>query len=424
MALAEKGRRSGSERQATSLGAPPAALTTKARAAIDRSGSLLNRAKPLRFARGAGSAEAVGSGLVRDLDDACAEIARQKRQPAGSAAASAARQPSATGVNTTSPAEKALQKLQATARANVLQERAERLAAENALLSQKLAAREGALADLRARLTSLEGRLSAAGEGAPKRADDKQDELRTASDHLHKKLATMVSENARLTRTATERDRTLADARTRVEYLEAALAAAEAECGRVAGETTAAREKHQAETAALKARFDDMSKRAVTAEQLLADARERLLARIIEIDAMRRRVAQADAAAGAAYDRQCQLEDALCMQQKEFEELERAQTTLAEATKALLQRFRDRERALAVADEKIKALAERNASVEAARDRANSPRQGGRETPRSRLEEAADATLADWTELARILGNFVERKTATTPATRRQRSAA
>jgi chromosome segregation ATPase len=423
MALAEKGRRSGSERQATGLVAPPAAPAPNARAAVDRSGSLLDRAKSVRLARGAGSMEAAGNGLVRDLDQACAEIARQKRQSPGSAAP-ASRPPAAATVTALSPAEKALQKLQATAHAKVLQERAERLTAENAVLSQKLAAREGALADLRARLNSLEEKLSATGEAAAKHADDKQDPPRAASDHLHKKLAAMASENARLTLTATERDRALSDARTRIEYLEAALAAAEAECGRTAGEISGAREKHQAEMAALKTRFDDMSKRAVTAEQLLADARERLLARIIEIDALRQRVAQADAAAGAAYDRQCQLEDALCLQQNEFEELERSQTQLAAATKALLQRFRDRERALAVAEEKIKALAERNAWLEAAQDRAGTPGRRGPETPRSRLEEAADATLADWTELARILGDFAERKTATMPATRRVRSAA
>ena len=423
MALAEKGRRSGSERQATGLVAPPTALAPNARAAVARSGSPLDRAKPLRFARGAGSTDAVGSVLVRDLDQACAEIARQKRQSPGGAGP-ASREPAAATVTATSPAEKALQKLQATAHTKVLQDRAERLTAENAVLSQKLAARESALADLRARLNSLEEKLSATGEAAAKQADDRQDALRAASDNLHKKLAATASENARLKLAATERDRTLADARTRIEYLEAALAAAEAECGRAAGETSGAREKHQAEMAALKTRFDDLSKRAVTAEQLLADARERLLARIIEIDAVRQRVAQADAAAGAAYDRQCQLEDALCLQQNEFEELERSQTQLAAATKALLQRFRDRERVLAVANEKIKALAERNAWLEAAQDRAGTEGQRGRETPRSRLEEAADATLADWTELTRMLGDFAERKTATAPATRRVRSAA
>ena len=107
-----------------------------------------------------------------------------------------------------------------------------------------------------------------------------------------------------------------------------------------------------------------------------------------------------------------------------FEELERTQSKLAEATKVLMRRFRDRDRALAVANEKIKALAERNAWLEAARDRAGSPKQRGSETPQSRLEDAADAALADWAELARLLGDFVEHKTAITRAAPRARSAA
>src|SRR5262249_32723213 len=179
------------------------------------------------------------------------------------------------------------------------------------------------------------------------------------------------------------------------------------------GDAAKAREKHQAETA-----------RAITAEKLLAEARERLLARIIEIDAVRQRVAEANAVTNAAYDRQRQLEDALCLQQSRFEELEHSQSKLAEATKVLMRRFRDRERALAVAKEKIKALAERNAWFEAARDRAGSPQQRSRETPHSRLEEAADATLQDWAELARLLGDFVERKAAIARSPPRTRSAA
>jgi chromosome segregation ATPase len=256
----------------------------------------------------------------------------------------------------------------------------------------------------------LEEKLSAAGEGASK---SKQNELRVSRDRLQKKLDSATGEIARLSRTATEKDQALADARTRVEYLQAALAAAEAECGRQTGEAAKAREKHQAEAA-----------RAITAEKLLAEARERLLARIIEIDAVRQRVAQANAVTNAAYDRQRQLEDALCLQQSKFEELERSQSKLAEATKVLMQRFRDRERALAVAKEKIKALAERNAWLEAARDRAGSPKQRGRETPQSRLEDAADVALADWAELARLLGDFAERKTVVTRAAPRARSVA
>jgi hypothetical protein len=386
---------------------------------VDRGGTLLDRRKALRLVREAGAdpiAQSIETGLARELDQACAEIARQKRQPSTSAAAPGPRRPAAATAGAAKPAEKVSNQLQTEAGPGALQERADRLAAENAHLSQKLAERERALADAHARIKSLEQRLSA-GEGAAKPSDklseSQQSELRVARERLQKKLETATAENARLVRAATERDRVLADARTRVEYLEAALAAAEAECGRLKGEAAGAREKHQAETS-----------RAVTAEKLLAEARERLLARIIEIDAVRQRVAQANAASGAAYDRQYQLEDALCLQHKRFEELERSQSKLAEATKVLLQRFRDRERALLVADEKIKALAERNAWLEAAKDRAGSPNQRGRETPQSRLEEAADATLQDWAELARLLGNFVERKTTTTPATRRTRSAA
>jgi hypothetical protein len=452
MGVAEKGRRSGWERQANGLVASHAALGMSAKsptktatktatksdtksateAAVDRGGTLLDRRKALRLVRDAGAdpiARSIETGLARELDQACAEIARQKRQPSASAAASGPRRPAVATAGAAKPAEKVSNQLQTEAGAEAPQKRADRLAAENAHLSQKLAERERALADAHARIKSLEQKLSAAGEGAAKSSErssekssekpsdkpseSQQNELRAARDRLQKKHETATTENARLARVATERDRVLADARTRVEYLEAALAAAEAECGRLKGEAAGAHEKHRAETS-----------RAITAEKLLAEARERLLARIIEIDAVRQRVAQANAASGAAYDRQYQLEDALCLQHKRFEELERSQSKLAEATKVLLQRFRDRERALLVTDEKIKALAERNACLEAARDRAGTPDQRGRETPQSRLEEAADATLADWAELARLLGNFVERKTATTPATRRSRSVA
>jgi hypothetical protein len=426
MALAEKGRRSGSERQAGAVVALRAAAVASPQVSADRGGRLLDRSNPVGLSRRPGPGQSSEAGLVRELDQACAEIARQKRQSA--AAAPAAREAAESANGAASPAEKALQKLQAAAHAKVLQERAERLAAENALLTQKLSARERALAEQDARIKSLQQHLSPAEEGTAKQAakhiEDQTDEQRAASDRLQKKLAAATSENARLALAAAERERMLADARTRVEYLQAALAAAELECTRLVGEAAGAREKQQAEMSAFKARFDDMSRRAATAEKHLAEARERLLARLIEIDAVRARVAQADTAAGAAYDRQCQLEDALCLQQSRYEELERAQTTLAEATKALLQRFRNRERALVVAEGKIKALVEQNASLETVRERADSERPRGQETPRSRLEEAADATLQDWAELARVLGDLVERKTAPAPAMRRARSAA
>jgi chromosome segregation ATPase len=377
---------------------------------------LLNRRKALRLVPEAGAdpiSASIETGLARELDQACADIARQNRQSPTGAAAPAPRRPVSSSANVAKPAATALAELSIEAGGKALQARADRLAAENGLLAQKLAERDSALGEAHGRIKALEEKLSAAGEGASKLSRSEQNELRVSRDRLQKKLDSATGEIARLSRTATEKDQALADARTRVEYLQAALAAAEAECGRQTGEAAKAREKHQAEAA-----------RAITAEKLLAEARERLLARLIEIDAVRQRVAHANAVTNAAYDRQRQLEDALCLQQSKFEELERSQSKLAEATKVLMQRFRDRERALAVANEKIKALAERNAWLEDARDRAGSPKQPGRETPQSRLEDAADVALADWAELARLLGDFVEHKTAITRAAPRARSVA
>jgi hypothetical protein len=103
---------------------PSIALAANARTAVDRSGSLLSRAEPFGLARGESdsmeaSMEAAGNGLVRDLDRACAEIARRKRQSPGSVAP--ASQQTAAAAAAMTPAEKALQRLQATAHANVLQ---------------------------------------------------------------------------------------------------------------------------------------------------------------------------------------------------------------------------------------------------------------------------------------------------------------
>jgi chromosome segregation ATPase len=426
MALAEKGRRNGWQHQATGLVTSHATLPATAKTAVDRGGALLNRRKALRPVGDAGAkalAQTIETGLARELDQARAEIGRQNRPSRREgAAASLPRRPASSSAAGAGSAEKAAQQLQIEVSAAVLQARAERLAAENALLARKLVERNSALDEARARIKSLQEKLAkAGGEGAgkttekssEKTAEAVQNELGAARDRLQGKLDSVTKENARLSRAATDRDRALADARTRVEYLQAALAAAETECGRQTGEAAQAREKHQAETS-----------RAITAEKLLADARERLLARLIEIDAVRQRVAQANLVAGAAYDRQRQLEDALCLQQSQFEELDRSQSKLAEATKLLLQRFRDRERALVDANEKIKALAERNAGLEAVRDRTVSPQQRGREVSQSSLEDAADAALQDWAELARLLGGFVERKAATAPAAPRTRSAA
>jgi hypothetical protein len=169
--------------------------------------------------------QSIEAGLARELDQAFADIARQKRQsPPASATALAPRRAAAAATTAAKPAaEKASEESPTGAGGKALQERADRLAAENGLLAQKLAERDSALGDARARIKFLEEKLLAAAEGAAKLTDSQQCELRVARDRVQKKLDTATSENARLSRAAAEKDRVLADARTRVEYLEAAL---------------------------------------------------------------------------------------------------------------------------------------------------------------------------------------------------------
>ena len=197
---------------------------------------MLKRRKLSRLVPEAGAdtlSGAIEIGLARELDEACAEIARLERR--SSPVIAVARPPKGPAKTVAAAAESAdkrakdlqkdLQKDFRAARQRV-QEQAGRLAAENALLSQKLAARDSALDDARARIKSLEASLAAAeGEPVRERAESLQNELRATRDRLQGKLDSLTKENARLSRTATQRDAALGDARTRVEYLEAALSA-------------------------------------------------------------------------------------------------------------------------------------------------------------------------------------------------------
>jgi DNA repair exonuclease SbcCD ATPase subunit len=129
----------------------------------------------------------------------------------------------------------------------------------------------------------------------------------------------------------------------------------------------------------------------------------------IEIDSARQRIVQAETSAHEAHARHRQLEDELSLRQGECENLQRSQSTLAEATRDLLRRFRDRDRALVVAEENIRALAERNARLEAAKHHAGGPLKAGRANAAA-LADAEDTACEDWVELARLLSDFVERK--------------
>jgi crescentin len=167
---------------------------------------------------------------------------------------------------------------------------------------------------------------------------------------------------------------------------------------------TAAKEKRESESDTLNGLLEAMSSRAITAEKMLADARQRLLAHSAQNDVAERRIAEAKAAGDEAETENRQLRESLRLQQKQVEELEQSRLTLVAAANELLETFRNRERALIEAEEKIKYPTERNTQLEAEAKSAASRAAIDRRTIQQRTADTADERMRkNWAELARQL---------------------
>ena len=429
MALADRGRRNGWHHQATSLVSSHSALGTTAKALVDRSGPLLRR-RPLLEAQDQevdSASEEIGIELARKLDEARAEIARLELRLSHDAAAAqelrAQIKASAAATEAADQRAAGLAREIAAARGG-LQENIDLLTAENARLLQGHAERGMALDDAQDKIKFLENALAAAeAASVSKQAETLANGASAARVEFQEQLDLAAGENARLQQTIAEKDVAFGEVRARIEFLQTALSTAEAECSRLSAEVGGVRQQQHAESETLNGRLEAMSSRAVTAEKLLAEARERLLARIVENGAYRQKVADAKAANDKAYAKTRQLEDAVTLRQHQIDELERSRATLVEATTTLLETFEDRDRALQRAQQKIKALAERNAELEAKANRAAEFAGQKAKTGldgKAAKESVAIADLSsdgadqtprtDWSELARLLTDFVERK--------------
>jgi DNA repair exonuclease SbcCD ATPase subunit len=429
MALADRGRRNGWHHQATSLVSSHSALGTTAKALVDRSGPLLRR-RPLLEVQDQevdSASEEIGIELARKLDEARAEIARLELRLSHDAAAAqelrAQIKASAAATEAADQRAAGLAREIAAARGG-LQENIDLLTAENARLLQGHAERGMSLDDAQDKIKFLENALAAAeAASVSKQAETLANGARAARVEFQEQLDLAAGENARLQQTVAEKDVAFGEVRARIEFLQTALSTAEAECSRLGAEVGCVRQQQHAESETLNGRLEAMSIRAVTAEKLLAEARERLLARIVENGAFRQKVADAKAAADKAYAKTRQLEDAVTLRQHQIDELERSRATLVEATTTLLETFEDRDRALQRAQQKIKALAERNAELEAKANRAGefagqkaNAGQDGKGAKQSvtiadlSSDGADQSTRTDWSELARLLTDFVERK--------------
>jgi crescentin len=112
-------------------------------------------------------------------------------------------------------------------------------------------------------------------------------------------------------------------------------------------------------------RLDALQSRAATAERLLSEARQNLIARTEEVRAFDRKSVEATIARNNAGKRLGQVEAMHETRERQIEDLEQARTALSERNNAVTKTLKSREASLARAEEKTAALTERNGHLEA-----------------------------------------------------------
>jgi crescentin len=112
-------------------------------------------------------------------------------------------------------------------------------------------------------------------------------------------------------------------------------------------------------------RLDALQSRASTAEKLLAEARQNLIARTEEVRAFDRKSVEATIARNNAEKRLTQIESTHEARERQIKEHEQARAALTERANALTKTLKARETALTRAEEKIQAFTERTGHLEA-----------------------------------------------------------
>ncbi len=263
-----------------------------------------------------------------------------------------------------------------------------------------------------ARIAELENELAAAHDELALR-DNENESLRTSLD-----LA--MTENAGLTERLAKSDAAQHSTGSQLEYLQTALATAEAECTKLFNEAR----DFRIEASTLNDVLARMTSRAEVAERLLADARKCLAARIAENAAIERGLADATAARREAASDLHQLQDLLRLKQCQINELEQSRLQLIAATNTLLKTFQNRDAALVHADEEIRVLNARVVELEtqiarleaqarqaASRPKAaKAPAQSQQTVILPTADDAGEKIRKKWAELARELAKLAKLK--------------
>jgi crescentin len=305
------------------------------------------------------------------------------------------------------------------------------LANELELAQARAAGLERRLTQETATAQQLSGQLqtlTADCEAADNRIVDLEAELGAARDEmalrdnenlsLQTSLDLALGENSRLSQYLKDGDSAFDATRARLDRLQLALATAEADRFKLQGEVDQAAATRQSELSTANGLLEAMTSRALTAERLLADVRECLLARVAENSATERGLADATAARGEADKKLRHFQESLRLKQLQVDELEQSRQQLIETTNTLLKSFQSRDAAANHAEEKINLLTARIAELEAEIRLAGNRQAGERRDLQAQpeamrridVDDAGETARKKWAELARELAKLVKLK--------------
>ena len=223
---------------------------------------------------------------------------------------------------------------------------------ENRRLDERLS-----MADKRA--AELESELN----GARQRLLMLDDEKRAQQISLDK----ISAEAARLSRKLAETEASLTATHGRLRHVEGNVAELNTERTRLAAALDEANERHGHELTTQRMRFDALQARASASEKLLGEAREHLLSRADEIRTYDRRAGELALERDALQARVAELEAERIQRESQFKEVDQARATFMERSAALTRAFTAKEAALTRAEDTIAALNDQIAALETAR---------------------------------------------------------
>ena len=209
------------------------------------------------------------------------------------------------------------------------------------------------------RVVTLESELN----GARQRLLMIEDEKRSQQISLDK----ISAETARVSRKLAETEASLTATHGRLRHVEGNFAELSTERARLANAIEEINERHDHELTTQRMRFDALQARAAASEKLLGEAREHLLARADEIRIYDRRAGELAQERDALQTRVSELETERIQRESEFTEVDQARATLMERSAALTRAFTAKDAALQRAEDTIAALNEQVAAIESAR---------------------------------------------------------